>query len=203
MPAKSAARRTRPRPSTSGPRRLVFRPGRRPPYRGPREKRERREKSDEERRRGTVEEGNRARARACDGSIAAVEIEITRLSTHPSYRDGRRFPLKVHQSREPIRFDRRRCRHHRQREICSPAAPLLLRCCRRRPAGSADGIISPVVMIIARHRAVSHRIAPSRPENWLFCITMTSLALSLSLSVPPAHLRVRSLSLSIRLSFPR
>lgn len=29
-------------------------------------------------------------------------------------------------------------------------------------------------MIIAQHRGVSRRIAPSRPENWLFCIIMTS-----------------------------
>lgn len=46
-----------------------------------------------------------ARETTCDGSIAAVEIEITRLSAHPSYRDGRRFPLKVHQTQaNPFRL---------------------------------------------------------------------------------------------------
>lgn len=53
------------------------------------------------------EEGEKGEGegRRRDGSIAAVEIEITRLSAHPSYQDGRRFPLKVHQARaNPFRL---------------------------------------------------------------------------------------------------
>lgn len=47
---------------------------------------------------GVQEDAGKNATRARDGSIVAVEIEITRLSAHPSYRDGRRFPLKVHQT---------------------------------------------------------------------------------------------------------
>lgn len=142
----------------------------------------------EKRRRGRIKgRGRRGRPRenARDGSIAAVEIEITRLSAHPSYRDGRRFPLKVHQIQaNPFRLPPPPPSPPPGSHARSLFLSLSLAFSLFHPrAGSADGIISPVVMIIAQHRAVSHRIAPSRPENWLFCITMTSVSLQPSFSL--------------------
>lgn len=73
---------------------------------------------------------------------------------------GQEYPLKVHQRQPADRL--------KSVSTGSRRSSLHPRC------KSGDGIISPVVMIIAQHRGVSRRIAPSRPENWLFCIIMTS-----------------------------
>lgn len=84
------------------------------------------------------------------------EIGITTILGPSILRGGQEYPLKVHQ-RQPAAIG------------WNPFRTSLHPRCK-----SGDGIITPVVMIIAQHRGVSRRIAPSRPENWLFCIIMTS-----------------------------
>lgn len=89
------------------------------------------------------------------------EIGITTILGPSILQGGQEYPLKVHQ-RQPA---------DRLKSVSTDSAPSRP---RRPRCKSGDGIISPVVMIIAQHRGVSRRIAPSRPENWLFCIIMTS-----------------------------
>lgn len=108
------------------------------------------------------------RARARDGSIAAVEIEITRLSAHPSYQDGRRFPLKVHQARaNPFRLP------PPGSPLRSPPPPARIRR-RNNIVGCYD------------NRAASRRIAPHRakPPRKLALLHHNDFSLSLSLSLP-------------------